>query len=1142
MTDVTNQVRTVASSTGLDKLAGDLDKVSASQTRAASTAKDLNAATDLRVKATANVSNSVARFTQQHDALTKAMAQVERGEKLVVAQRAAGLPVTDGFTRALQNAKARVEELSKAHEVNEKATSLNRMQMLETTHVVKALTDEIVAGGQPLRALAMEGGRIAEIFSMGNGGVGGTLRAFGGVLGGLATSWVGVGVGIAGAMGLAVAALASFESRQNSLARSLSLTGRGSGLTLAGLNNIASNAANAPNSELSIGQAQGLAGQFASTGAIGGQIMPQLLGVSAQYARATGQELSAAGQELAAAFADPVKGAETLDAKMGLLDDRTRQLIRSLTAQGDIVSAQGLLFDRMSKVAEAAGDRTWTLARAWDAVKRGIAGAVDAVGAGIGSVVDPTKSQTRDSLIAQRSQLEASNYFGANNGAIAVLNKSIEDLTAQIEAANKKAAEDAADAERRRQSSMAGDVVRSVLPDLARQQQRDDQMALLRRTIDNGSASSVFGGADLVGRALQQLQVISANADPLRRIAQDSKLAIDGINAESLAETAYIAARKAELAVLRESGDVVKAAASAEAARNEEIARARDAIDKANIDADRQLKYAGLSPYERARAQARDSVDDLKEKYGGGAGRLTDSERAVASGVAPMTRLATAADAAATALFHIGSGAVPAGGGLPLFAGGASGPIAGYIRQQAAMRGIDPNIAVRVAQSEGLNTYTGDNGTSFGPFQLHYGGGLGDVFTRKTHLDASDPSTVLAQISFALDQAKAGGWGPWHGAAKVGIGRWDGINGAGGGAGNDNAPPSESDFGGILKSKLGAIDIENIDRPFQDAMMSIAGMSRQADVLIATFGQSKAALAGANEAEKLREQYIREGLDPTKQAADLQKKLNDNIAEVGKSAAEAAQRLQDAQDYQQRVTSGLDTVRGDSTGLFSSLGHAIGNRKNVGDAFRQWGLNLGGQMIDAGANSLTSIIFGGKGKPGGGLLGDTLGGLIGGKGAITAATATVNAGAVVVNGGIGGALGDGAAGATGGGGLGGLLGSIFSGFHFAGGGIMTGSGPMALRRYASGGVASSPQLAMYGEGSRPEAFVPLPDGRKIPVSLQGSAPPVSFGGHTIVVQGAANDESLAKMRAELAAANDKQWRDFHRNMGNAQARWQGRYA
>lgn len=63
------------------------------------------------------------------------------------------------------------------------------------------------------------------------------------------------------------------------------------------------------------------------------------------------------------------------------------------------------------------------------------------------------------------------------------------------------------------------------------------------------------------------------------------------------------------------------------------------------------------------------------------------------------------------------------------------------------------------------------------------------------------------------------------------------------------------------------------------------------------------------------------------------------------------------------------------------------------------------------------------------------------------------------------------------------------GSGFADGGIMTSMGPLPLRRYASGGVTDRPQLAMFGEGSKPEAYVPLPDGRSIPavVSLKGMA-------------------------------------------------------
>jgi len=57
---------------------------------------------------------------------------------------------------------------------------------------------------------------------------------------------------------------------------------------------------------------------------------------------------------------------------------------------------------------------------------------------------------------------------------------------------------------------------------------------------------------------------------------------------------------------------------------------------------------------------------------------------------------------------------------------------------------------------------------------------------------------------------------------------------------------------------------------------------------------------------------------------------------------------------------------------------------------------------------------------------------------------------------------------------------------FANGGVMTSRGPMPLRSYARGGIANSPQMALFGEGSTPEAYVPLPDGRSIPVKIKGN--------------------------------------------------------
>lgn len=100
---------------------------------------------------------------------------------------------------------------------------------------------------------------------------------------------------------------------------------------------------------------------------------------------------------------------------------------------------------------------------------------------------------------------------------------------------------------------------------------------------------------------------------------------------------------------------------------------------------------------------------------------------------------------------------------------------AGYIRAEAIKRGMDPNVAIQVAKSEGLYNWKSSipGEESYGPFQLHYGGrgqkgglaqpGLGDKFTAKTGLDAADPANWQSGVRFALDEAMKSGWGQWYG-------------------------------------------------------------------------------------------------------------------------------------------------------------------------------------------------------------------------------------------------------------------------------------------------------------------------------------------------------------------------------------------
>lgn len=96
-----------------------------------------------------------------------------------------------------------------------------------------------------------------------------------------------------------------------------------------------------------------------------------------------------------------------------------------------------------------------------------------------------------------------------------------------------------------------------------------------------------------------------------------------------------------------------------------------------------------------------------------------------------------------------------------------------------------------------------------------------------------------------------------------------------------------------------------------------------------------------------------------------------------------------------------------------------------------------------------------------------------------------------------------------------LMSSIGGMFGFANGGIMTGQGALPLNAYANGGIAHSPQVALFGEGRMPEAYVPLPDGRTIPVTMTGQG----GGGATSVVVNVSVESGQTQVKEDGGAGN-----------------------
>ena len=96
-----------------------------------------------------------------------------------------------------------------------------------------------------------------------------------------------------------------------------------------------------------------------------------------------------------------------------------------------------------------------------------------------------------------------------------------------------------------------------------------------------------------------------------------------------------------------------------------------------------------------------------------------------------------------------------------------------YIRSGALARGIDPNVVSQLVANEGLGHYTGDGGTSFGDFQLHKGGGLGDAYERLTGHSLNNTMDWKHQADWSLDWMAAHKtlkpWHGWHGASGAGL-------------------------------------------------------------------------------------------------------------------------------------------------------------------------------------------------------------------------------------------------------------------------------------------------------------------------------------------------------------------------------------
>ncbi|WP_162561204.1 phage tail length tape measure family protein [Methylobacterium terrae] len=347
------------------------------------------------------------------------------------------------------------------------------------------------SGMSPLTIALQQGGQIAPTFMGPNGAsIGGIASQAGEALIGLAVR-IGVAGGALGlltvAVGTAAAAAVSYRSAQDALKLQLAGTGRASGATVAGIN--ADAALNAGAAGLSQREYREASGAFAATGRIGQEMYAGLIRSAKDFAYTTGQDVPGAIKDLASAFADPAKGAQSLNERLGFLNDTTLETIQRLQAQGDRLGAQRALMDSYNTSLLKARDATSAWGQTTTAVGNFVSDIWDRVGAAVnrsftgGNSLEEQLATARDLLSGAQSSQGGivDRMFGNSSAEVQRLQDVVAAIQQMIAARDKANQQTAAN----QNSRVIGDLVRSFNPGQQELKKTQDAAEQLRKAISD---------------------------------------------------------------------------------------------------------------------------------------------------------------------------------------------------------------------------------------------------------------------------------------------------------------------------------------------------------------------------------------------------------------------------------------------------------------------------------------------------------------------------------------------------------------------------------------------------------------------------------------------------------------------------------
>lgn len=299
----------------------------------------------------------------------------------------------------------------------------------------------------------------------------------------------GLVAGLAAAVVVGTIAWDKYEQSTEQAELALYGAGRAAGMTVSDFQANAEAAADMAN--VSINAARDMEAAFLQAGVSNSAIMVDLIDVTNDYARVTGQEAAAAAQELGAAFADPIAGAEMLEERFGYLDQRSIELIRTMVQQNNLAGAQAELLRILQGEVGGAAEEVRGLAAAWQAVARWATNAFNAMGKEISLTFGGGTTEDRLQRLYERRDSPAEIGMRARTGmGDRAINEEIRLLEARRDQERQAAATAAAERERNRAAAEGQQAFDALIPQERQRATILGQIADIERAQAQGTMSA----------------------------------------------------------------------------------------------------------------------------------------------------------------------------------------------------------------------------------------------------------------------------------------------------------------------------------------------------------------------------------------------------------------------------------------------------------------------------------------------------------------------------------------------------------------------------------------------------------------------------------------------------------------------------